>query len=77
MNFDQIFDHYHNFGFLERSINIRIIRILEYNFAHACIPLSKYEANEYCKGVIPFNEELRELSNQPYLNKIHQHLAEI
>ena len=32
---------------LKRPANIRIIRILEYNFAHACIPLSEYEENKY------------------------------
>ena len=34
---------------IARPANIRIIRIFEYNFAHACILLFEYETNEYCQ----------------------------
>ena len=47
-------------SFLECPANIRIIRILEYNFAHACIPLSEYEANGYCQQVRAFKSSIIE-----------------
>ena len=45
---------------VERPADIRIIRIFLYNFAHACIPLSEYEANEYCQQVMPFKSSIFE-----------------